>query len=169
MSKMKMHQSSELKMSHIGILLLSTICSLRPWDPMNDLIQYENDFVIQTKTRHRTPIVRTTSITNVDESNRHGTGSVAAARVARIKRASIKHLARSAAAATVAEHEHESGSSSPDGDGAGGLRLRLQEDSDSSLDDGAYYITHCFHPHRTHTMISRVFSGAGPLQTLCTC
>ena len=110
---------------------------------MNDVVQYENDYIVQTKTRHRTPIVRTTSITNVDESNhpRHGS---AAQRAARIKRASIKHLARSAAVA-----EHESGSSSPDpGDVAGG-RLRLQ-DSDSSLDDdGAYSITllHNAHHH----------------------
>jgi len=29
---------------------------------MNDVIQYERDFVIQTKTRHQTPIVHTTSI-----------------------------------------------------------------------------------------------------------
>ena len=94
---------------------------------MNDVIQFENDFVVQTKTRHRTPIVRTTSITNVDESNRHST--VDRSRVARIKRASIKHLTRTAVV------EHESGSSSPDGD-AGGLLMIA--DSDSSPDDGAY-------------------------------
>ncbi|KAE8615680.1 hypothetical protein XENTR_v10008584 [Xenopus tropicalis] len=29
----------------------------RPWDPLNDLIQFENDGVIQTKVRHRTPMV----------------------------------------------------------------------------------------------------------------
>ncbi len=100
---------------------------------MNDVIQFENDFIVQTKTRHRTPIVRTTSITNVDESNR-------GARAARIKRASIKQLARAAAAAVVVEHE--SGSSSPDpGDLAGGLRQLRQQDSDSSPDDGAYHLT----------------------------
>ena len=44
------------------------IFSLRPWDGMNDLLQYEHDYMIQTKTRHRTPIVRTMSITNVEES-----------------------------------------------------------------------------------------------------
>ena len=105
-------------------LILYCICfSLRPWDPMNDVIQYENDFIIQTKTRHRTPIVRTTSITNVEEPNRH---TVDRARVARIKRASIKHLARTAVV------EHESGSSSPDGE-AGGLQMLV--DSDSSPDD----------------------------------
>lgn len=35
---------------------------------MNDLLQYENDYVIQTKTRHRTPVVRTTSIANMNDS-----------------------------------------------------------------------------------------------------
>lgn len=29
----------------------------RPWDPLNDLIQYEKDGCIQTKVRHRTPMV----------------------------------------------------------------------------------------------------------------
>ena len=107
---------------------------------MNDVIQYENDFIVQTKTRHRTPIVRTTSITNVDESNRHS--SVDRARVARIKRASIKHLARAVVV------EHESGSSSPDGD-AGGLQMLV--DSDSSPDDDGAYITQLL-PTRTHTI-----------------
>lgn len=39
---------------------------LRPWDPRNDLLQYEFNFVIQTKTRHRTPMIRTASIVSVD-------------------------------------------------------------------------------------------------------
>ena len=110
---------------------------------MNDVIQYENDFIIQTKTRHRTPIVRTTSITNVDEPNRH---KVDRARVARIKRASIKHLARTAVV------EHESGSSSPDGE-AGGLQMLV--DSDSSPDDDGAYITQLL-PIRTHAMLSPI-------------
>ncbi|XP_069485478.1 oxysterol-binding protein-related protein 8 isoform X2 [Ambystoma mexicanum] len=29
----------------------------RPWDPLNDLIQFENNGAIQTKVRHRTPMV----------------------------------------------------------------------------------------------------------------
>lgn len=35
---------------------------LRPWDPRNDLKQYESEYRIQTKTRHSAPMVRTTSI-----------------------------------------------------------------------------------------------------------
>uniref|UniRef100_A0AAV2IXV0 Uncharacterized protein n=1 Tax=Knipowitschia caucasica TaxID=637954 RepID=A0AAV2IXV0_KNICA len=29
----------------------------RPWDPLNDLIQFEKDGCIQTKVRHQTPMV----------------------------------------------------------------------------------------------------------------
>jgi len=45
-------------------------CSLRPWDSMNDVVQYEHNMVIQTKTRHQTPIVLTTSLLHVDELSR---------------------------------------------------------------------------------------------------
>ncbi len=41
---------------------------LRPWDPLNDLYQFEKDFVISTKTRHRTPMIRTQSIVSVSEA-----------------------------------------------------------------------------------------------------
>uniref|UniRef100_A0A672SNW3 Oxysterol binding protein like 8 n=1 Tax=Sinocyclocheilus grahami TaxID=75366 RepID=A0A672SNW3_SINGR len=34
----------------------------RPWDPLNDLIQFEKDGCIQTKVRHRTPMVRSASV-----------------------------------------------------------------------------------------------------------
>ena len=85
-------------------------CSLRPWDGMNDLLQYEHDYIVQTKTRHRTPIVRTTSITNVDDqsggSARNPGRQTSMERVRRMKRASMKHLR------TL--HGRESGSSTPD-------------------------------------------------------
>ncbi|XP_063704388.1 oxysterol-binding protein-related protein 8 isoform X4 [Culicoides brevitarsis] len=35
---------------------------LRPWDPNNDLKQYESGYRIQTKTKHQAPMVRTASI-----------------------------------------------------------------------------------------------------------
>ena len=75
---------------------------------MSDVLQYEHDFVIQTKTRHRMPVVRTTSITNVEETSRTGhtrQASVDRVRVARIKRASMKRLKAS-------PQRRESGSSS---------------------------------------------------------
>lgn len=39
---------------------------LRPWDPRNDMCQYEYNYIIQTKTRHQTPMIRTASIVSVD-------------------------------------------------------------------------------------------------------
>lgn len=48
-----------------GMLLLTlslSSFSTRPWDPLNDLIQFEKDGLIQTKVRHRTPMVRSGSV-----------------------------------------------------------------------------------------------------------
>ncbi|XP_037785311.1 oxysterol-binding protein-related protein 8-like isoform X3 [Penaeus monodon] len=39
---------------------------LRPWDPRTDLFQYEFNYVISTKTRHKAPMIRTASIVSVD-------------------------------------------------------------------------------------------------------
>ncbi|KAL0276216.1 UNVERIFIED_CONTAM: hypothetical protein PYX00_003829 [Menopon gallinae] len=44
-------------------------CDLRPWDPRNDVQQYEYNYIICTKTRHRTPMIRTSSIVSVEPSN----------------------------------------------------------------------------------------------------
>jgi len=94
---------------------------LRPWDPMNDVLQYENNYVIQTKTRHRMPVVRTTSITNVDESVRLGKrpSGMGLASQARIKRASMKHKQLKPLKSGIVD----SGSSSPD---------QIDSDSDSA-------------------------------------
>lgn len=87
-----------------SICLAINRCSIsqRPWDPLNDLLQYEHDYIVQTKTRHRTPIVRTMSISNVDDPS----GRSQLDRVRRMKRASLKHMR------TL--HTRGSGSSSPD-------------------------------------------------------
>ena len=76
-------------------------CSLRPWDCMNDVVQYERDFVIQTKTRHQTPIVHTTSViagSAKDEKaavgrthSRHSSMDHVSSTVTRAKRVSLKH------------------------------------------------------------------------------
>uniref|UniRef100_A0AAG5CN19 PH domain-containing protein n=1 Tax=Anopheles atroparvus TaxID=41427 RepID=A0AAG5CN19_ANOAO len=42
---------------------------LRPWDPRNDLRQYESNYRIQTKTRHQAPMVRTASVVSTDPIN----------------------------------------------------------------------------------------------------
>lgn len=44
---------------------------LRPWDRLNDLVQFESNFKIQTKTKHRTRMVRTLSIARVDDDKRN--------------------------------------------------------------------------------------------------
>lgn len=38
---------------------------LRPWDPRNDVYQYECNYVISTRTRHLTPMIRTSSISSI--------------------------------------------------------------------------------------------------------
>nr|CAD7571408.1 unnamed protein product [Timema californicum] len=48
---------------------------LRPWDPRNDVFQYEFNYVIQTKTRHQTPMIRTSSIVSVDPPDQSNTRS----------------------------------------------------------------------------------------------
>lgn len=40
---------------------------LRPWDPVNDIMQFEHDFNIQTRMRHETPLVRQMSVVNVGQ------------------------------------------------------------------------------------------------------
>ena len=52
---------------------------LRPWDPMNDLYQYERDYKICTKTKHKTPLIRTQSIVSVSDT--HGMKSTASGTV----------------------------------------------------------------------------------------
>ncbi|XP_022901207.1 oxysterol-binding protein-related protein 8 isoform X1 [Onthophagus taurus] len=42
---------------------------LRPWDPRNDLYQYEHDFLISTRTRHPTPMIRTSSLTSMQRQD----------------------------------------------------------------------------------------------------
>ncbi|XP_014208693.1 oxysterol-binding protein-related protein 8 isoform X2 [Copidosoma floridanum] len=39
---------------------------IRPWDSRNDVVQYEHDYIISTKTRHKTPIMRTGSIVSME-------------------------------------------------------------------------------------------------------
>ena len=38
---------------------------MRPWDPRNDVMQYESNYQLLTKTRHKTPMMRTQSIVSV--------------------------------------------------------------------------------------------------------
>ncbi|XP_032063434.1 oxysterol-binding protein-related protein 8 isoform X2 [Aythya fuligula] len=44
----------------------------RPWDPLNDMIQFEKDGTIQTKVRHRTPMVSVPKIKRKPTSQKKG-------------------------------------------------------------------------------------------------
>lgn len=43
---------------------------VRPWDGRNDLYQYENNYTVCTKTRHKTPMIRTQSIVSVLDADK---------------------------------------------------------------------------------------------------
>ena len=96
---------------------------------MNDVIQYEHDYVITTRTRHRTPIVRTTSIANMGaDSDNRGTprasqSPIERARLSRLKRASMKQRALERTGSGVAEN------SSPEVDVVVGSRGSESSDS----------------------------------------
>ena len=103
---------------------------------MNDVVQFEHQYVIQTKTRHRTPIVRTTSITNVDE-NQRGPGARGAAPVNSIERARINRIKRASMKRIQSIERRESGSSTPDVEGFG------RGDSESSDSAGEIKWSKC--------------------------
>ena len=42
---------------------------VRPWDQRNDVVQYESNCIIATKTRHRTPMIREASIVSVERQS----------------------------------------------------------------------------------------------------
>jgi hypothetical protein len=83
---------------------------LRPWDAMNDVVQYERDMIIQTKTRHQTPIVHTTSLVQVDDIARSQRHSASLRKNGVHATAAVQHFLR----------RDSAGSSSPDDDGMGG-------------------------------------------------
>lgn len=64
----------------------------RPWDPRTDVLQYERNYIIQTKTRHKTPTVgcRTNSVVNMESSN-PDPESAAALLLRRVNRGSSNH------------------------------------------------------------------------------
>jgi len=101
---------------------------LRPWDPLNDLYQYEQDFIVKTKTKHRTPMIRTQSILSVSEqqSQHHPSSAVvdgpAGDRMRKDssrRRKSLKTKSSSSAVSGASpgvrpKDDHESGSTIPE-------------------------------------------------------
>lgn len=108
------------------ILSCLPVNSMRPWDPINDVIQYEKDFIIQTQTHHRTPVVRTRSITSLEQKKESRVFPKSADRIRpshiqKIQRAPSKHLPNigdeSESSAAEAEPRHDSDSSGSAGKG----------------------------------------------------
>lgn len=58
---------------------------MRPWDVSNDLLQYESDYKVQTWTRHRTPVVRTCSITSLEKQPENLNSSIRNTSIRRLK------------------------------------------------------------------------------------
>lgn len=92
---------------------------LRPWDPRNDVIQYECDCIIRTKTRLKTPVVRTSSIIGVDSQ----VEAQSLSRTTRTPRLAMMVLGRRGT------RPRDSGSSSPDCEGP---MRSLSSDSDGA-------------------------------------
>ena len=99
---------------------------MRPWDPCNDLVQYESGYVIKARTRHRTPMVRARSLSSLDKKDDCKAYNKNKLCGSRIKRPSLNHR----------HIGDESGSSTPD------LEINRQ-DSDSSGSAGKFGFFFC--------------------------
>lgn len=93
---------------------------MRPWDLTNDKVQYESDFVITTWTKHRTPVVRTLSITSLEQNNcenANSSGSVGRHSSRQIQRPAVKRLKvvgeESGSSTAEIDQKHDSDSSEP--------------------------------------------------------
>lgn len=128
----------------------------RPWDMRTDVIQYEKDYVIQTKTRHRTPVVaaRANSVVSIEASKALSAGSAsgkAAASAAGASGGGVRHhRMRSIASArgsgesspetTSRGKGSEAGSAGVSRDGSS--RKKKSSSSSSSLPPGGTHHQH---------------------------
>ena len=106
-------------------------CSVRPWDNMTDVQEFEHDGIIKTKYRLKAPMVRTTSILNV--------------KVVESKKTSPKHkrssLSRSRGPKMTSSRKNSidrSGASTPDPEGEQSSSV---EDDDESLKGSVDIVT----------------------------
>lgn len=100
---------------------------MRPWDITNDKLQYESEYVISTWTKHRTPVVRTLSITSLEQVPDKSTTTVPVTRhSSKIQRPSMKRLKvvgeESGSSAAELDQKHDSDSSEP------GIRMYITKD-----------------------------------------
>lgn len=59
--------SLSLKISDFLLITLD-LCSDRPWDPVNDVYQFEHEYVIHTQKRHKTPKLRVNSLSSLNKN-----------------------------------------------------------------------------------------------------
>ncbi|XP_034940040.1 oxysterol-binding protein-related protein 8 isoform X2 [Chelonus insularis] len=82
---------------------------IRPWDPRNDVVQYEHDYIIRTKTRHKTPIMRTGSIVSADPQSQMPLLQAESRSSLSVLKSSKRQLSSNM---PLSEAAHDSGSSS---------------------------------------------------------
>ncbi|CAH1785610.1 unnamed protein product [Owenia fusiformis] len=108
---------------------------LRPWDAFNDLVQYENDFIIKTKTRHKTPLVRTTSIMSVEKSQEGLRNQKRQASIERVRAVRMRSTRTHSRQKMII---NDSGSSTPDQD----VSHRLEESSTDSTEETPHSLSY---------------------------
>ncbi|XP_066596735.1 oxysterol-binding protein-related protein 8 isoform X2 [Prorops nasuta] len=82
---------------------------VRPWDPRNDVVQYEHDYIIRTKTRHKTSIMRTGSIVSAEAPGQIPLLQAESRSSLSVLKSSKRQLSNNL---PLAETAHDSGSSS---------------------------------------------------------
>ncbi|CAI9724578.1 Hypothetical predicted protein [Octopus vulgaris] len=112
---------------------------MRPWDPCNDLLQYESEYVIKARTRHRTPMVRARSLSSLDKKDECKNYSKSKLCSNRMKRPSLnqRHMGEESGSSTpdLEINRHDSDSSN-----SGHLRIRnaLSSAKSSNLTDETF-------------------------------
>ncbi|XP_076228166.1 oxysterol-binding protein-related protein 8 isoform X4 [Nomia melanderi] len=85
---------------------------VRPWDPRNDVVQYEQEYIVRTKTRHKTPIMRTGSIVSTDPQTQVPLLQAESRSSLSVLKSSKRQLSNNL---PLTETAHDSGSSSAEG------------------------------------------------------
>ncbi|XP_011413025.3 oxysterol-binding protein-related protein 8 isoform X5 [Magallana gigas] len=106
---------------------------MRPWDQSNDLLQYEQGYRIQTWTKHRTPVVRTCSITSLEQKPETFVGRKILSRNCSIKNKALCAVEESESSTAEIENSRLDSDSSEPSKGRrvqkSSSRVRLSEDA----------------------------------------
>jgi hypothetical protein len=105
---------------------------LRPWDQLNDLYQFEADYAVQTRTKHRTPLIRAQSIVSVTDAAAKAMASVAGAGGSGKVRRRRTFKEKKLALASTASDANDSAASTVPEDVADGARANVRWSSSAS-------------------------------------